>query len=629
MRMMTHRQRRILQHLERSPGGIKGELLAKELGVSSRTLRTDLKSMENGLKAQGIRIGRGNAGYFLEDADPANLRAVLRESEAADETDESRVRAFAEALADAALQDRAVTQQDIADRLFLSLSTAKSVQKAFEQTLTKRGLMLRPYKNTGLRVEGEERRIRSFLARTLTAAHLGARSGDDAEGFRGILDEVLPLYGIYLSDEAREGLVKSLLVSLLRARTGHSIRYTRQETREVESGKEYEASSAVFDEMYRRMAIDVEASEVHYIAQRIMGSGRVKAEEVSPKLDALFNRMLERIKRVAHIELTADVMLREWLLLHLKAALPRMKFGQPVQNDALAIVKADYPLAFQLGLLASAVIEEEEGIRVDEHEVAYIAVHFGAALNRLRDRRRKRLDIIIACASGMGTAILLSARLQETFGDRIRIVRMIPGYALSREEVEGVDLVVSTVPLPHVPQEKFVLASHLLDEREMKAVEVHIKRGALLPAEIGLFFRPALYFANETHRDRGSVIERMTGAMIAEGVFSHAAKASVYRREEVAPTEIGRLVAIPHPIENDADVSAISVMTLAEPILWEEQKVQLVFLISIAKSDIALWESVFLKLFKYLTAAGGVEETLRADTYDAFMENFSRYMKKR
>lgn len=214
--MLTQRQRTVLQHLRKSPHGIKGEILARELGISSRTLRTDIKSMEHELKAKGIRIGRGNAGYFFEDADAAGLQDVLRDELADIGEDASRSRAFAEAVAEAALRNRAVIQQDMAEQLFISLSTLKSVQKVFERHLARRGLLLKPYRNTGLRIEGEERKVRSFLAETLPLERLRERFEIDAEGIPGILNEVLPMYGIHIADEARTALLKSLLVGILR-----------------------------------------------------------------------------------------------------------------------------------------------------------------------------------------------------------------------------------------------------------------------------------------------------------------------------------------------------------------------------------------------------------------------------
>ena len=82
--------------------------------------------------------------------------------------------------------------------------------------------------------------------------------------------------------------------------------------------------------------------------------------------------------------------------------------------------------------------------------------------------------------------------------------------------------------------------------------------------------------------------------------MTDAEKSSVFEREEASPTEIGNLVAIPHPIYGDPPESRIAILILDKPIVWEKERVQLVFLISIAKDQMASWQSIFLKLFTYL-----------------------------
>ncbi len=46
--------------------------------------------------------------------------------------------------------------------------------------------------------------------------------------------------------------------------------------------------------------------------------------------------------------------------------------------------------------------------------------------------------------------------------------------------------------------------------------------------------------------------------MIEKGYMSEKTKSSVLEREEASSTEIGNLVAIPHPMYNDMDTSSIA-----------------------------------------------------------------------
>ena len=72
-----------------------------------------------------------------------------------------------------------------------------------------------------------------------------------------------------------------------------------------------------------------------------------------------------------------------------------------------------------------------------------------------------------------------------------------------------------------------------------------------------------------------SILQFLTEQLRVKGLMDEKAKASVFEREETSPTEIGNLVAIPHPIYNDTPVSSVATLILKKPILWEEHHVQI------------------------------------------------------
>ncbi|WKK94956.1 PTS sugar transporter subunit IIA [Clostridioides difficile] len=54
---------------------------------------------------------------------------------------------------------------------------------------------------------------------------------------------------------------------------------------------------------------------------------------------------------------------------------------------------------------------------------------------------------------------------------------------------------------------------------------------------------------------------------------------SIIDRENISSTEIGNLVAIPHTIVKGDKKSIIGVGILENPIIWDKQEVQLVFMV--------------------------------------------------
>ena len=116
----------------------------------------------------------------------------------------------------------------------------------------------------------------------------------------------------------------------------------------------------------------------------------------------------------------------------------------------------------------------------------------------------------------------------------------------------------------------------------------------------------------------------MTASMMDLGVMDKEAAASVLEREGASPTEIGNLLAIPHPLENNTKVSAVSVVILDKPIMWTEHHVQVIFLLSVAKEEFYLWEPLFLKLFDYLVKGHGIKAMIAHPEYDLFIKDFRK-----
>lgn len=73
-----------------------------------------------------------------------------------------------------------------------------------------------------------------------------------------------------------------------------------------------------------------------------------------------------------------------------------MNIRNPLLND----IKVNFPAAFEGALIASKCINNFLEVEVGEHEVAFIALHIGVALERMKNKNKKIKRVILVCASG-------------------------------------------------------------------------------------------------------------------------------------------------------------------------------------------------------------------------------------
>ena len=92
----------------------------------------------------------------------------------------------------------------------------------------------------------------------------------------------------------------------------------------------------------------------------------------------------------------------------------------------------------------------------------------------------------------------------------------------------------------------------------------------------------------------------------------------------MSSTEIGSLFAMPNALESGASKPAIAVAVLNEPVLWSYERVQVVFCLSIPKSNARMWEDIFNRIYDYFVQGLGVRELLDNPSFDLLLERIAQ-----
>ena len=102
---------------------------------------------------------------------------------------------------------------------------------------------------------------------------------------------------------------------------------------------------------------------------------------------------------------------------------------------------------------------------------------------------------------------------------------------------------------------------------------------------------------------------------LLRGYIDEEVRQSIMEREAMATTEIGGLIAIPHAIRNHMATPAVAIGILKEPIRWEKEQVQIVFMMSIPQDKYNAWEPLFRKIYTYFVRNLGMAGALTDQDY--------------
>ena len=124
------RYKKILEMLLKNPDGMTGMELARRLNVSSRTIRSDIKTLQDMISDQQGRIlAAPNRGYKLQREENADdlLRLVDGKGSAVGLTSAGEQQNYIiSRFLECSLKDTSVTQMTLADEMYVGLSTVKN-----------------------------------------------------------------------------------------------------------------------------------------------------------------------------------------------------------------------------------------------------------------------------------------------------------------------------------------------------------------------------------------------------------------------------------------------------------------------------------------------------------------------
>jgi len=256
--------------------------------------------------------------------------------------------------------------------------------------------------------------------------------------------------GTRFTDTARVALLIHLAIAIGRIQTGNKITMDPERLDLLKKSECFQVACDLAREVEARFSVRLPDAEKGYITLHLLGAKRSLQDGFANKQDEAFLQDLSlKMAEAAEKALGKRIVDRELvtgLTTHLVAAYYRVRYGLPTRNPLLEEIKTVYPDVYEAAEESGRVFAALTGIPLPEEEVAYVAMHVGAAVerNRGKDIRKKRVAVV--CASGVGTANLLSAQIESHFA-QVEVVGTYSVLDLKSKLPMDLDAVISTVPI--------------------------------------------------------------------------------------------------------------------------------------------------------------------------------------
>ena len=624
--MISDRMSKIIKELNNSKKSYINSIeLADMLGVSSRTVKRDLKEISEILKDNGAEVEATNQGY----------RLIINEDELFSQFIDENISSSAEVsgkksdkvngILELLLSNLYINQDKIADELYISRSSINKVMMDVKNILSEYKITIQNKPHYGYILEGNEIDIRNCMVRFLTQRKednsiliSNRLVGFKEEDYYNLIEEIKNIFKdlkIRKNDIEINYITRYIVISIFRVKYNCEIVLDDNINISLDNSV-ISASKTIAKKIKERFKVEFTFEDILYISY-IIGNNHIEIKELDDSgisVEQMVIHAIDKIKNEYDIDFFRDGTLLKGLINHLYTSYSRYCLNVTLDNPLINLIKSKYIEAYNYSILFSKVFKEEYGISMTEEDIGYIALHFAASLERYI--MNNSLKAIIVCSSGVGTAELLKTRITKKF-QNIAIKGVYPAYILDSLELSDIDLIISTVNLEGVNLEKEVInVSPLLTDEDEEKINEHVKKQRDYDYLQNLM-SDDLFFTNIEASSKEEVIEIMTKAMIERDIITEETKEQILKREEMSSTEITNLVAIPHCIAKENKNSVLAIGILKRPIMWDKSQVQIVFL-GVLDPQVKQNRKVFSMLYKLTKKVDKIKELVNIDELSYF-----------
>lgn len=626
--MLKKRQNNIIDILNDKADWITGNTLAQMLNVSDRTIRSDIESINTEYQRE-IIFSNKRLGYKLDEHAISEME--LETHNIIPQTPQERCIWIIKELL---FNSRELNLYDLESRVFISGYSIENDLGRIKKMIKDYHLNLKRSKNF-VELIGEENEKRKLYRKLLT---------DEVQGNFTNLNILATLFSDFdflkISDiftetcyeydyQIKESLFPIVMihagVAIERIISGNYAENIDLPDESFTETLEYQLSQDFFARVEQGCQIHSVENEIIKFAILLCSSNSQQDFTQKKEIREIVVAVLAKINDNFDIDFSGDEALVSGLGNHISSLIERQKTNTSMSNVYLREIKRKYPLVFEMAVHAGEVLSERLEKKVGENELSFIALHLGAAYDRVNSPSKYRAVVIIPNNQMLSKPFI--DKINSRFEDRMTIVFNYKIFDERQVRAISPDLIISTVSLKHQIKIPTLQLSLLFDyEDESKIFQLlnqldkeryHEKFQKMMEHLI----QKKLFYRKDHVADGEEAIEYLCNELIKEGLADEDYKADVIKRERISATSFVQGFAVPHAIEISTSESCIATLTLDKPVQWGNFEVRLVILLAIRGEDNQLMSIFFDWLSNLVMDPQKLSALLKARDQKDFIEN--------
>ncbi|MBT2259766.1 BglG family transcription antiterminator [Priestia megaterium] len=619
---MKKRYIKILEYLEQSENDfVNGSELANLFNVTTRTIRNDIREINESYLDKVVISGNTQKGYKLV----GNLSNIYQNE------DDYEERAF-HIIKTLLSETDFITYDELAKKLYFSTQTIrKDVQKLFQIIQAeKRNIEVEAIIFQGIRLKGSEVEKRLLLKKLVTTNCLKRMSLDEALQYYfddwfsqssiqliySCIEEEVTKYNLLLSSQELFSICVNIIISL--KRVGLNQKIAEKDMRlDNTSFEELKIAKLILTRIAKEMNVQFDEYEYQYLCyllivlQILPKKDEIIEQEDSDEIKEKVKSVIKKVWARYGFLNRKNEKLFNGLLVHITKSLYPLKYYFPVENPFISQIKSEYMNAYNIAVVLAKELQFCLNIKIPENEIGYLTLHIMNIIENSQETR-KRIAIIYGKNPLVGK--LLERKINLYFPN-IKVDGLFANYEMHLLP-EGIETIVTTSEIfdeQHLNVKNCIRVSEMITNEDMKTISIQLNRGLLK-----YYLSPKdLYFLDE--ETQKGLLKTLTNIGGIQHLYT-----SINEREKMSSTNIGNLVAMPHPFDcGNNEKLRVLVAINKQRILWGDKMAQIIFLFIPPKNQRVNNTKFFEEIHDVFKQTNITKKLLNVANYDEFLEVWS------
>ncbi|WP_461198117.1 BglG family transcription antiterminator [Enterococcus sp. N249-2] len=599
--MLTKRQKEILDLLDSRDEFLTVHFIATSLGVSKRTIHSDLDQLEDYVQS----IGK----YFEKKRGVGVVLRELKEHESTNQMDEvtdlfDTVTRRIEIMKNLIFDGRDVSFNRLSERYMVSKT---SISKDFEyiMRILQSGSNIELYKNVhGTRILGNEVDIQKACLQF--NRYIISNSDFYFEDTISIKMNVLaPYYGekiisvctniLYnyvrdnsnaISDYYVQNVLNIFIILVFRNINGYHIQENKKMSNSEYTNFFEESAVRLMHKVALRLNFSYTNEDVIYFSQHLI-SNRFEPLPEKNVDNVVVQKLLTQVSDALSIDFSKDKKLEEQLINHIPPMIYRLRSNNKTDNPFTEQIKREFSLTFNIIWMVLSEHEKNLEISFNEDEIAFLTIYFQSAIERAKINRK----ILVICQMGIATSELLMNRIKNILPS-LDTIEVASVAELEHIDVYQFDLVISTIKI-EIPNKEVLLVSPFLTDIDIE----NIKKSGYQPSNIKemnpllnmqhvrKFIQQEFIYVDTEFSSKEEVFNTIGSELINKKFVAPNFVKNLFSREKLGGTDLPSGTAVPHGSPLDVYQTVIVIVKNKKKFKWDKYYVDIIFIICIAKED--------------------------------------------